>query len=270
MRTVITAIICFSWLLGSAQKSDKKQKEVKDNLYTCTYMIDKKTKSKEGEYLKKKNNTNDTLVTGQYQNDRKVGLWKYRSAGNKDYILYNYDRQSAEYLDPSFSKVDSFLIIEPGNGLFFLNKVDSPPIYIGFKGEVKSVIDQNISVPIEETARGIEGVSAASFIIDRTGKISEIKIERSLSRPIDKVLLNAIKMLDGDWIPAKVNNIPTDAKMNVLFHVSNSKRNPKSKEKPYEIAINRIYYGWVQKTYSTGREISVPVSSPMGGARNTF
>ncbi len=269
MRTILTCIICFFCLFAFAQKFEMKQKKVKDDHYTCTYLIDKKSKLKEGEYLKIKNNTLDTLVIGHYQNDRKVGVWKYRSAGNKNYILYNYDSKSAEYLDPAICKVDSFLTISENNGLYLLSKVDSPPIYLGFKGEVKSMITNNVKVPVYEMERGLHGVSAASFVIDRTGKIGQIKIERSLNKSFDKIVVNAIELLDSEWIPAKINNVPTDAKMNVLVHVYNSTKYPKTKERPYEIVYDLAYFG-VQKTYSTSRIISVPVSTPMGGARNTF
>jgi protein TonB len=271
MRTIITTIICFSCLFGSAQKSDKNQKEIKDQYYTCKYTIDKKSKLKDGEFIQIKNSTQDTLVIGQYKNDQKAGLWKYKTSGNKDYILYNYDKKSVEYLAPAISKVDSFLVIEPSNGIYFLNKVDSPPVYLGYNGEMKTMMNKNLIVPAEEGQRGVNGVSTASFVIDTTGRISEIMIERSLSKSIDKMLINAIKMIDGEWVPAKVNNVPVNSKMNVLVYIHGPGNYPKFKEKPYEIVRDLTYYRrWVQKTYSTSREISVPVSSPMGGARTTF
>lgn len=270
MRTFLILFICLLCFPALAQKSYK-QKEVKDQYYTCKYNIDKNSKLKDGEFIQIKNSTQDTLVIGQYKNDQKIGLWKYKTSGNKDYILYNYDNKSVEYLAPVISKVDSFLVIEPSNGIYFLNKVDSPPVYLGYNGEMKTIMNKNLTVPAEESKTGINGVSTASFVIDTTGRISEIKIERSLSKSIDKMLINAIKMIDGEWIPAKVNNVPMNSKMNVLVYIHGPGNHTKFKEKPYEIVRDLTYYGgWVKKTYSTSREISVPVSSPMGGARTTF
>jgi len=263
MKTTLTYLFCIFCLTAFAN-SDKKQKEIKDNYSTCSYTIDKKTKLKDGEYIKIRNSNRDTLVIGHYENDRKVGLWKYKSPGNKDYITYNYDNQSVVCMDPAISKVDSFLIASENNDLYLLNKVDAPPIYLGFKGEVKSVINNNIKIPVYEMERGIHGVSAASFVIDRTGKITQIKIERSVSKSFDMTLTKAIEMLDSEWIPAKVNNSPTDAKMNIIVRVYNSTSHPKSKDKPYEIAIDLAYYVAMTKKYLGSEIRSEIISVPTG------
>jgi hypothetical protein len=249
MKTIISFLICLMCLPVAAQK---KIMENNYNFSTSSYTIDRQSKLKEGKYVKIRNSNHDTLVTGQYENDRKVGLWKYRSSGNKNYITYNYDSKSAEYLDPAISKVDSFLTIEGSNGMFFLNKVDSPPIYLGFPGEIKVLLARNINLPVTEMQRGLEGSTTASFVISRTGAISNIKIERSLNRTFDKIVLDAIKLIDSEWIPAKVNNIPTDAKINVLVRVSNSKKLSKPKDQPYEIVILQTYSGVRTKRSVTG------------------
>lgn len=268
MKIVLIFLICLFCLPVLAQKSNRKLKEIKDQYSTCKYTIEKKSKLKEGEFLRIKNNTKDTLVIGQYASDQKIGVWKYRRPGNKDYISFNHDNQSVEYLDPSITKIDSFLIKENTDGLYLLNKVDSPPIYLGFKGEINTIMQRNLTLTPEECQRGIKGFTTASFVIDSTGRISEIMIVKSLGKSIDRMVVNAIKMIDGQWIPAKVNHVPKNAQMEVLFSIHGPGNYPKLKEKPYQIIRDFSYFG-VQRTYSTSRIVRVPVSMPMG-APSTF
>jgi len=263
MKFLLTPLISLFLLPVFAQKSDKKIKEVKDDFFVSSYTINKKSKIKDGDYFKIKRSPYDTLVTGHYSNDQKSGLWKFRSKGSKDYISYNYDTHTIEYLSPEISKIDSFYTISESNGLYLLNKVDSPPVYLGFKGEIKDVLNRNIAVPVEDCERGIKGVCTASFIIDRTGKIRDIEIYRPLSNSFDRMLKKALEKIDGDWIPARVNNSPTDAKMFVLIHVYNSIVQGKTKDKPYLIAIDISYFG-VTRTETRSSIISVPMGSRPG------
>jgi hypothetical protein len=260
MKTLLTILFCSIVLSIYAKSLEKKIKKVKDDYFTNIFTIDKSSKQKNGEYFKIKIHSSDTLVYGKYVNDRKTGLWKYRGAGNKDYILYNYDSHLIEYLSPSISKIDSFYIKSESEGVYLLGKVDSPPIYLGYQGEVKALFDHNVKVPVEEMARGLEGTSVASFIIDTNGKIKDVKVERSINKNFDKMMINTIKMIDSDWIPAKVNNTLTESKMLILAHVSNSIVNSNVKNKPYQIAINLNYFG-IQYTQRRVSTISVPAGS---------
>ena len=263
MKILLTPLFSLFLFTVFAQKSDKKIKEVKDDFFVSSYTINKKSKIKDGEYFKIKRSPYDTLVTGYYNNDQKSGLWRFWSTGDKDYISYNYDTRTIEYLSPEISKIDSFYTITDGNGLYLLNKVDSPPIYLGYKGEIKKMLSNEVKIPLDEMANGLKGVSASSFVIDRTGKIKDIKIDRPLSNSFDRMLKKVLEKIDGDWIPARINNSPTDAKMFVLIHVYNSKMSGRTKDKPYLIAIDIAYYG-VTRTETRSSIISVPAGSRPG------
>jgi len=263
MKTLLTILLCSFVLTIYAKSPEKKIKKVNDDYFTSIFTIDKSSKQKDGEYFKIKTHSSDTLVYGRYTNDKKSGLWKYKGAGNKDYISYNYDNQAIEYLSPSISKIDSFYIKSENEGVYLLGKVDSPPIYLGYQGEIKALFDHNVKVPVEEMARGLNGTSVASFIIDLNGKIKDIKVERSINKNFDKMMINTINIIDSDWIPAKVKNTLTESKMLILVQVSNSSVKSNVKNKPYQIAINLNYFG-VQRTYSVSRTVSVPAGSKPG------
>jgi hypothetical protein len=149
-----------------------------------------------------------------------------------------------------------------------LGKVDSPPIYLGYKDEIKLMLAHTARVPVKEMANGFKATSTASFIIDSIGKIKDIKIERPGNVSFDQSVIRAIRIIDGEWIPARVNNMPVDSKMFVLIHISNSSSSFKTDDKPYVINIDIVYrdivYRGVQSSYSVSRTISVPAGSRPG------
>lgn len=57
--------------------------------------------------------------------------------------------------------------------------------------------------------------------VEENGKISNIKIQKSLSKSCDKEALRLVKNMP-DWIPAKRNGkrIPADAMVSVPFELS--------------------------------------------------
>lgn len=261
MKTLLTILICSFVLTIYAKSPEKKIKKVKDDYFTNIYTVNKRTKQWDGEYFKMKLNSSDTLVFGHYDGKRKTGIWKYKGAGKKDYISYNYDNHKIEYLSPSISSKDSFYIKSESNGIYFLSPVNFPPVYLGFKGEVKSLLTHNIKVPLEEMQNRLNGTSAASFVIDKTGKIGEIKIERRLSKSFDSGVLKAINMIDGDWIPARIGTESVDSKMYVLIHVSNSLITSKMEDKSYQYSLELHYFGVQTRTVIRSEIISVPMGS---------
>lgn len=69
----------------NAQDNTLKTKVTKDQNIATAVTINKKTKQKEGLYLRRDTSTGDTLVAGQYANDKRTGLWRF--ADKKQCVL---------------------------------------------------------------------------------------------------------------------------------------------------------------------------------------
>lgn len=94
-------------------------------------------------------------------------------------------------------------------------------------------------------------IAIATMIIDKTGKISKIAIEKSISKEFDKNMLKSINLINGDWIPAKFNGNQVDSKIYIMFQVSNSFYSQNYPYKPYVIPVLLSYYS-VQRKVPVG------------------
>ncbi|MDP4272103.1 MAG: hypothetical protein Q8909_18570, partial [Bacteroidota bacterium] len=110
MKTIyIFAIGLLSIYFCNAQDKDFKTKVTKDRDIATTVTINKQTKQKEGLYLKVDMNTGDTLVSGQYSNDKKSGKWRF--ADKKDiYFEYDFTENRISRTSASIQAVDTFII----------------------------------------------------------------------------------------------------------------------------------------------------------------
>jgi len=241
MKTFLTVLFSMSFLICNAQNQDKKIKKVKSDKFIEVFTINKINKLKDGVYYKIKRESEDTLIIGDYKDDKKVGLWKYKDLNKKDYIIYNYDSFKLEYISNSLKSIDTFYI--KSDSSFVLGKVDSPPIYLGYENEIKELLNNNTLPTIDIMEKSISSVSIATFIVDKFGNLINIQIERSISKEFDKNILKSIRLICGSWIPAKLNGNNIDTKIYVMFQVSNSFTPKYYPNKPYIIPVLLSYYG---------------------------
>jgi hypothetical protein len=238
MRTLIlTFFLSISMIIYSQErKTVTKEGKFQTEIYT----INKANKKKDGFYIKLVNNTTDTLIIGNYCNDTKVGLWEFRASSNKPYFCYDYDKKVIDKLPKEIGEIDSFFI-KIGTA-YHLTKVDRAPIYLGYKSEIRQILWQNSMVSFDIAQEGITGTSLASFVVNTTGKISEIKIEKSLTKELDERIIKAVTMINGDWLTAMVNGAPIDSKIYILYNVTKDKITTKFAEKPYQLVHNLVYH----------------------------
>lgn len=218
----------------------RKTVTIENKYQTEKYTINKTNEKKEGNYLVLGKTKTDTLVIGNYANDTKIGTWEYRTSQNRMYICYDYDNSIVRKFSNEISNIDSFYI--KNDTAIVLTKVDRAPVYLGYKSAIKYILWKNTFVPIQMAQQGTTGTSLASFIVNTTGKISDIKIEKSINKDLDKIILNAISKVDGDWLPAIKSAVPVDSKIYILVNVSFDKITSKYTEKPYLLVHNLIYY----------------------------
>jgi TonB family protein len=104
---------------------------------------------------------------------------------------------------------------------FDLNKiyseVDQKPIYPGGINSMYRFISANIN-PDEETT---DGKVIVSFIVDKTGTATDVKIIKSLNKTIDKQVISVIRRLPK-FIPGKINGEPVNVYYTLPIQISGS------------------------------------------------
>lgn len=78
----------------------------------------------------------------------------------------------------------------------------TPAEYIGGTVAMKAFIGEKIRYPQIDKDLGIEGTVYMSFVIEKNGTVSNVKVERGVSETIDREAIRVVKLLN-QWIPAQ-------------------------------------------------------------------
>ncbi|WP_234445893.1 energy transducer TonB [Carboxylicivirga marina] len=101
-----------------------------------------------------------------------------------------------------FDNMESSPSDEP---VFFI--VDTMPEFPGGDEGVRRFIAQTVRYPVEAQKKGIQGRVYVSFVIDRHGKIGEVKIAKGIDFYIDNEALRVVRSMP-DWTPGSHNGKP--------------------------------------------------------------
>ena len=216
-KIILSSLIAFFFLPSHAQ--ELKTKKILTGNCQEIFTIDKKSKLKNGEYLKLDIKSRDTLVSGTFRDNQKTGTWKYNGKGSKPWIAYDYDKKMLNPISAEISKIDSFMIKK--DNVFVSEKVDAPPVYLGFKDELKNTLGMYVKVPITIMTGQLSVISIASFIVDKNGKMKDFEIAQTLSDEVDNNIRNALKKLDGEWVPAIYKGQSVESIVFVVFEIKN-------------------------------------------------
>jgi TonB family protein len=101
-------------------------------------------------------------------------------------------------------------IIESEN-FFEISQVDSKPQFK--EGELLTFISKSLDYPIIAAKNKIQGRVYVQFAITEDGFVDQLKVLKSADPLLDKEAIRVIRLTDGKWIPAMINNNP----VKVLF-----------------------------------------------------
>jgi TonB family protein len=102
-----------------------------------------------------------------------------------------------------------------------LDSVDDLPQPVDGREEWHNYIARTIRYPTNDRKAGIQGVVVVGFTISTKGKVQEAKILRGIGGESDQEVIRVISD-SPDWIPAKQNGQPVEARMRVpiLFRMN--------------------------------------------------
>ncbi|OWU90544.1 energy transducer TonB [Flavobacterium sp. WLB] len=94
------------------------------------------------------------------------------------------------------------------------NKVDEMPIYPGGNQVLYKTLGNSIVLPDEI----ISGRVITTFVVDKDGNVTNIKIIKGLSKQVDEAVVKAFKKL-SKFIPGKVNGIPVNVQYSLPVNI---------------------------------------------------
>jgi hypothetical protein len=247
-RKIIISIFIGLFFISSYAQ-ELKTKKISNDFYSEIFTIDKESKIKNGAYVKISLKNKDTLISGTYRDGIKTGIWKFNDADGQPWISYDYNKKILDKVSGQLSNTDSFLIKK--DDAFILEKVDCPPVYLGFKNEFGD-FSFNFHIPVEIMQEGTSIFSIASFIVDKSGKMKDFEIVVPSTDELNIRIQNAFKKIDGEWTSAVFRGQPVESMVFVVFDIKHKDAAVSTIPKVSNAIIVKMeYYGVTYKKSST-------------------
>jgi protein TonB len=101
--------------------------------------------------------------------------------------------------------VQEVVVAEDENKIFTV--VEQNPEFVGGYEAMMNFIKKNMRYPASARRMGVDGTVYVSFVVDKTGSISEVKTIRGISADCDKEAMRVVSMMPP-WKPGKQNGKP--------------------------------------------------------------
>ena len=149
---------------------------------------------------------NKPVITeeGNYDLDKRVGVWIFRNW--KDSLDNKYDYDTKKVIE--YGKTDDvFTLIDKKDTIATL--MDKPPVHIGGMDTLEKLLGMNLRMPIPMQLRGsvkINYKAFVSFVINENGRLEEFRVVRGNNEQYNAAAIKALKLWDdGSWIPGYYN-----------------------------------------------------------------
>lgn len=117
-------------------------------------------------------------------------------------VIRGYNRAVVPLIiDPD--KVDDYLA-ERRDTINAYDVVEQMPSFPGGDQKLHEFIKKNLRYPKECADSGIQGRVIIAFIVERNGKLSNIRVVKSVNPALDKEALRIVNLMPN-WIPGKQN-----------------------------------------------------------------
>lgn len=213
-KKLLTIAFIFISFSVFAQKLKKKIEKHKDAYYTEIYHVLKHDKKiKHGPY-KQVTSSGQLLEEGQYENNEKVGVWKFYSQGKLEQE-YNYTTSEVEFRKPIHKRVFTYYTIQNGQRKEIVP--DKVPVFIGGDSRVLRSTGTMLKYPEEAQRKGISGVVQISITITKDGKMINEHVTSGIGGGCDEEALRVLKLVPDEWVPAEVNGKPISVTFNYPY-----------------------------------------------------
>ena len=188
---IFGSIICSAYGQVELKKITKKDKE--NSIVENYYVLKNGNNIKQGDYKRFLNSKK--IITGQYTNNRESAICTFYDSDNSMDLKYDYDTDSVLYLDAENNTPE----------------LGRPMIYLGSLYEARYIVFTNLRYPEAAAVNGKSGRVLIDIYIDKSGKVYDYKIQKSVYPPLDNEALRVVKLIPQKWLPAIKNGEPVES-----------------------------------------------------------
>ncbi len=204
--TLFFTLICF----GSFSQETKKVVSKNGNIKEVYYVLKSDNDIKHGEYTK--NGLWNTKEKGQYELNKKVGIWEFYGSNGELEQKFNYSENKVEFNVPSKNRLEFFT---EQDGVLSTAKLDGFPVFIGGTSKMYNYISSSMTAkyPAEARRNGIQGKVFVSAMLTRDGKLIDEKIIDGIGYGCDELALQAIQGIPDEWLPGIIGDEPVNVQI---------------------------------------------------------
>ena len=92
--------------------------------------------------------------------------------------------------------------------------VEQMPSFPGGPSALMKYLSENVKCPVVAQENGVQGRVVVSFVVERDGHITDVKVVRSVDPSLDKEAARVVRSMPA-WIPGKQNGSAVRVKYNV-------------------------------------------------------
>ena len=92
--------------------------------------------------------------------------------------------------------------------------VEQMPSFPGGPSALMKYLSENVNYPVVAQENGVQGRVVVSFVVEKDGHITDVKVVRSVDPSLDKEAARVVKSMPS-WIPGKQNGSAVRVKYNV-------------------------------------------------------
>jgi protein TonB len=92
--------------------------------------------------------------------------------------------------------------------------VEEMPSFPGGQDELLSFLQQNIKYPEIAKRAGVEGKIFVSFVVTKSGKITNVKVVKGIGAGCDEEAVRVVKLMPS-WKPGKQNGAPVNVSVSI-------------------------------------------------------
>ena len=199
----------------------QKTRQVRNRSTHETYHVLRSDRDiKHGQY-QKRNLRGRLEVSGHYKLGVRDSVWMYFDPmGSGLAFVYCYTRKEVVYRNPIFAEFNSFEWSEDGNRVEFTYRIvtgdtvtvpreelDVPPQFPGGEEARRQYIRDNLRYPRRARDNGIQGTVFISFIVERDGSITNVRLARGIGGGCDEEAFRVVIEMPN-WSPGMVDGEP--------------------------------------------------------------
>ena len=133
-----------------------------------------------------------------------IGALDVKGNSEKGEVLKVTERVADEPVKPNKPEVE--------NKVF--DVVEQMPKFPGGDAALMKYLSENIKYPVVAQENGVQGRVTVSFVVERDGSITDVKIVRSVDPSLDREAQRVVRSMPK-WIPGKQNGSAVRVKYNV-------------------------------------------------------